>query len=165
MAKNILIDLEKFRSTENRRSDEVRPEGMYRPENPGEGLISIREWAVFQYSCRRCSAAPCIEACAADALEKSDSDVIIRSPNLCVGCKSCVIICPFGSLMNDFFTYVRDRENDYDLSNEHELALFLQNAPEGAVSMTEEDEDPEKHIYRLSDRILIRERTWMNLNH
>jgi len=165
MAKQILIDLEKFRSTDKRRSDEVLPELMFRRDEGGKGLISIREWASFQYSCRRCTAAPCIDACPAEALEKDEDGMIVRAPNLCISCKSCVVICPFGTLMNDFFSYHRNREQEYDLRDEKELELFIKSAPEGAVTLTDGNEDPEKHIYRLTANILVRERTWDNLNH
>ena len=160
MAKRILIDLEKFRSTQGRRSDERPPEAVMRRNPDGGGLISIREWAAFQLSCRRCTAAPCLEVCPAEALEKDEEDMIHRAPNLCVSCKSCVVICPFGTLMNDFFDYHRDRENDYDTMDEKDLELLMRHSPAGAVSITEDEADPEKQNPRLTDRILVKEKTW-----
>ena len=164
MTKRILIDLEKFRNTENRRSDESLPEAVVRSNPHGKGLVSIREWASFRFSCRRCTLSPCIDVCPADALEKDEEGMIVRAPNLCISCKSCVIICPFGTLMNDFFEYPRDRENDYDMMNEKEVELLMKEAPEGAVSLTDQDEDPEQNIHRLTENILVRERTWEQTN-
>jgi len=164
MAQRILIDLEKFRTAEGRRSDETQAEGVFRRNPGGGGLVSVREWAAFRFSCRRCKASPCMDVCPADALEKNEDDMIVRAPNLCISCKSCVVICPFGTLMNDFFIYHRDPDNEYELANSRELELFMEQAPKGAVTLTEQEEDPEKHIYRLSEHILVKERTWEQIN-
>ena len=160
MAQKILIDLEKLRSPKGLSCDESPPEGFYRFSPDGQGLKSIRELAVFQFTCRKCMDAPCIEVCPADALEKEDKGIISRATNLCISCKSCVVICPFGTMMTDFFEYHRDKENYYDLKDNKELELWIKESPEGAVSLVDMDEDPEQHIYKLNEHILVRERIW-----
>lgn len=164
MAKKILIDLQKLRVIPGKSSDHSPPEGLYTPSVDGYGLKSIRELAVFQFTCRKCTDAPCIGVCPADALEKDENGIIARSINLCVSCKSCVVICPFGTMMTDFFEYHRDKENFYDLLDKEELELFIQKSPEGAVQLVDMEEDPEKHIYSLNDHILVKERVWNNDN-
>jgi formate dehydrogenase iron-sulfur subunit len=160
MAPKILIDLEKFRKPEGKSCDESPPEGYIGISEDNTGLKSIRELAVFRFSCRKCTDAPCIAVCPADALEKDEKGFISRSTNLCISCKSCVVICPFGTMMSDFFTYHRDKENYYDLSDEKELDLWIRTSPEGAVTRVDMEEDPEQHIYQLNDQILVRERMW-----
>ncbi len=160
MAQKILIDLEKLRSPRENSCDESPPEGFFGFSADGHGLKSIRELAVFQFTCRKCKDAPCIEVCPADALEKDDKGIISRSTNLCISCKSCVVICPFGTMMTDFFEYHRDEENYYDLKDEKELELWINNSPEGAISLVDMDEDPEQNIYKLNENILVRERMW-----
>jgi len=160
MTQKILIDLEKWRSPRENCSDESPPEGFYGFSIDGHGLKSIRELAVFQFTCRKCTDAPCIEVCPADALEKEDKGIISRATNLCISCKSCVVICPFGTMMTDFFEYHRDKENYYDLRNEKELELWIKESPEGAVSKVDMEEDPKQHIYKLNEHILVRERMW-----
>ena len=76
MAKKILIDLEKFRAVPGTRCDESPPDGLYTPSVDGQGLKSIRELAVFQFTCRKCTDTPCIWVCPADALEKDDKGMI-----------------------------------------------------------------------------------------
>ena len=160
MAQKILIDLEKFRTLPGKSGDESPPEGFYGPSVNDHGLKSIRELAVFQFTCRKCTDAPCIDVCPADALEKNDEDMITRSTNLRISCKSCVVICPSGTMMTDFFEYHRDKENYYDLMDEKELDLFIKNSPEGAVQLVDMEADPEKDIYKLNDHILVKERMW-----
>lgn len=164
MAQRILIDLEKFRSSPGKSCDESPPEGLYGRDVANAGLKSIRELAVFQFTCRRCTDAPCIEVCPADALEKNEKGIISRSTNLCVSCKSCVVICPFGTMMTDFFDYHRDKENFYDVMDKKELELFIKNSPEGAVQVVDMDEDPDQHIFKLNDHILIKEHMWVTDN-
>ncbi len=160
MARKILIDIEKFRSSPGKNGEASPPEGLYGPSVGSNGLKSIRELAVFQFTCRRCTDAPCISVCPADALEKNKEGIITRSTNLCVSCKSCVVICPFGTMMTDFFEYHREKENYHDLMDETELELFIQDSPEGAVQLVDMEEDPEQNIFKLNDHILIRERMW-----
>lgn len=164
MAQKILIDLEKLRSPAGKSCDESPPEGLFGPSLNSEGLKSIREMAVFQFTCRKCTDAPCIEVCPADALEKNEEGVISRSTNLCISCKSCVVTCPFGTMMTDFFDYHRDKDNFYDLTDQQELDLFIKNSPEGAVQLVEMEEHPEHNIFRLNEHILVKEQVWKTDN-
>lgn len=47
--------------------------------------------------CRHCEDAPCVTACPTGAMEQTDKKgpVLIKRP-ICVGCSSCVIVCPYG---------------------------------------------------------------------
>lgn len=160
MAQKILIDLEKFRSVLEKNGNEAPPEGLYRPSVGEHGLKSIREQAVFQMTCRKCTDAPCMEVCPADALEKSPEGIISRANNLCISCKSCVVTCPFGTMMTDFFEYHRNKENYYDVMNKQELDLLIKSSPEGAIQLVDMEEDPENNIYQLNEHILVKERVW-----
>jgi formate dehydrogenase iron-sulfur subunit len=121
------------------------------------GLKTIRELATFRFTCRKCEDAPCISVCPAEALEKDEEGIISRYTNLCISCKSCVTICPFGTMMTDFFKHHRDKSLFYDLTDNKELEKFINACPAGTVSLTETDESPAENIYRLNDKILIRE--------
>jgi len=133
------------------------PEALFYPEANSNGLKSIRELATFRFTCRKCEDAPCISVCPADALEKDNEGLINRYTNLCVSCKSCVTICPFGTMMSDFFRHHRNRDLFYDLKDENELKVFITKCPEGTVSLTDNDESPKDNIYRLNDKVLIKE--------
>jgi len=133
------------------------PECYFHDSPALNGFKSIRELATFRFSCRRCEDAPCISVCPADALEKDGEGIINRHTNLCISCKSCVTICPFGTIMTDFFTHHRNRDLFYDLTDKRELELFVKACPPGVVSLTDADESPAGNIYRLNDKVLIRE--------
>lgn len=47
--------------------------------------------------CRQCEDAPCAFACPTGAILQEEGMVGIREKN-CVGCKVCVMVCPFGAI-------------------------------------------------------------------
>jgi Fe-S-cluster-containing hydrogenase component 2 len=157
MVHRILIDMMKLRSALVENPTLELPEAYYYSAINQNGLKTIRELATFRFTCRKCEDAPCIAVCPADALEKDEEALIIRHTNLCVSCKSCVTICPFGTMMSDFFRHHRNRDLFYDLKDDNELKEFINKCPEGTVSLTDNDESPENNIYRLNDKVLIKE--------
>ncbi|MBA7510834.1 Iron-sulfur protein [subsurface metagenome] len=49
--------------------------------------------------CRHCEDAPCIKICPTKALEKlAPGEPVIIKEDLCIGCKWCLLVCPFGVL-------------------------------------------------------------------
>ena len=155
MSKKVLIDLYKLRNL-----DECKVEAVYKTSPNDKSFKTIRELATFQFTCRRCDNAPCINACPADALEKDKSGVVIRSVNLCVRCKSCITICPFGTLMDDLFQVKTSGYRYMNLSEDSELEKFAAAYPDDIATIVEMDEDPAKNIYKLNDKILVKEYIW-----
>ena len=147
----------KLRSAMAENSTLALPEAYFYPSLNINGLKTIRELAVFRFTCRKCEDAPCITVCPAAALEKDEDGVIQRYTNLCVSCKSCVTICPFGTMMTDFFNHIMNKDLMYDLNDEKELEKFIRACPEGTVKVTDGDEAPDHHIYMLNDKILIKD--------
>ena len=47
--------------------------------------------------CRHCEDAPCLNACQKHAISRIDNQVIIDH-NKCIGCKDCIMACPFGAI-------------------------------------------------------------------
>lgn len=159
MAQRILIDMIRLRKTLADNPETPIPEGIFsRPD----GMKTIRELAIFRFTCRKCEDAPCIAVCPAEALEKDSDGVIDRHTNLCISCKSCVTICPFGTMMTDFFRHHRNKDMFYDLDDNNELELFISACPSGTVTLTDSDEAPEKNIFRLNDKVLVREYLYTN---
>ncbi len=158
MTQKILIDMTKLRDHQiTGRGDQPRLDGILTEHPNTDGLKTLRELAVFRFTCRRCEDAPCIEVCPADALEKDPDGMIVRHTNLCICCKSCVTICPFGTMMSDFFEHKRQGENYFNLEDEKELRRFVEYNPGGAVRLVEMEADPDQNIYALNDRVLVKE--------
>lgn len=51
----------------------------------------------FAVSCRHCTDPICVKSCIAGAISKKDGVVCIDR-NKCVGCLTCVLVCPYGAL-------------------------------------------------------------------
>ncbi len=152
--KKVLIDMVKLRDYANRGYD-----GIWVNGESLEKLCTIREEATFRFTCRRCKDAPCVDVCPAEALEKDADGRISRNVNLCVRCKSCISICPFGTLMADLFDK-KDPSLIYSLNDDSELDLFIKTSPGDTVFPYEGEEDPSLNIFKLNERIMIRDYTW-----
>jgi carbon-monoxide dehydrogenase iron sulfur subunit len=51
----------------------------------------------YAVSCRHCEDPMCVKSCIAGAITKEDGVVRIDS-NKCVGCYTCILVCPYGAL-------------------------------------------------------------------
>ena len=156
MSKKLLIDLLKLRDL-----DDIKMEGVFREGESFKVFKTIRELATFQFTCRKCENAPCINACPAEALEKDADGVVTRAVNLCIRCKSCIVICPFGTMMNDLFEVKTSGYRFFDLNDEKEMTEFAKTFPEDVVRIVEMDENPDEKIFKLNDKILVKELMWL----
>jgi Fe-S-cluster-containing hydrogenase component 2 len=153
----VLIDMIALRAAMISNPLLTLPEALCHSPAGTHGLKTIRELTVFRITCRRCEEAPCIAVCPAGALGKDNDGVVTRYTNLCVSCKSCVTICPFGTMMTDFFRHHGNRDLLYNLCDHEEARKFVEACPPGTAMFTDQPEIPEEHIYQLNDNVLIRD--------
>lgn len=59
--------------------------------------IEEGEGIVYAVSCRHCADPLCVKGCIAGAISKVDGVVQIDRKK-CVGCRTCVLMCPYGAL-------------------------------------------------------------------
>jgi len=66
-----------------------RPQRMVTVEAAGEFGVPLQ--------CRHCEDAPCITVCPTAAIYRHSAETpVLINPDLCIGCKFCLIVCPFG---------------------------------------------------------------------
>lgn len=53
----------------------------------------------FAVNCRHCADAICVKSCIAGALSKTEEGMVAIDRNKCVGCFTCVLVCPYGAIM------------------------------------------------------------------
>lgn len=59
--------------------------------------LNVVEGATVPTECRHCDAAACVAACPTGALFKGGAGMpVLLLPQKCVGCRSCVVACPYG---------------------------------------------------------------------
>ncbi|MBR6917460.1 MAG: 4Fe-4S binding protein [Clostridia bacterium] len=52
----------------------------------------------FAVSCRHCTDPLCVKSCIAGAISKQGGVVVINREK-CVGCQTCILVCPYGALL------------------------------------------------------------------
>ena len=52
-------------------------------------------WRFVKRQCMHCEEPACVAACFAKAMRKTEEGPVIYRPDLCVGCRYCMLACPF----------------------------------------------------------------------
>lgn len=72
-------------------SEGLQPQSRVRVE--GGSALSIA------VNCRHCAQPRCVEGCISGAMTKNpETGVVTSDPTKCVGCRTCVSMCPFGAV-------------------------------------------------------------------
>lgn len=66
------------------------------PFSPRINLVRA-ERATMPVQCRQCDDAPCANACPAAAIVHQGNKIVVKT-ELCIGCKACMLACPFGAI-------------------------------------------------------------------
>ncbi len=52
-------------------------------------------WRFTKQQCLHCQQPACVSACFSKALQKNSDGAVVYYPHLCVGCRYCMVACPF----------------------------------------------------------------------
>ena len=104
MAKVLAIDYEKC--TGCRICEQVctvKHEGVV---NPARSRIKVIKWEqegrYIPMGCQQCESAPCKAICPVKAISRDESlNRVMVDYDVCIGCRMCVAICPFGGMAFD----------------------------------------------------------------
>ena len=78
----------------------VRHDGI---SNPMRSRIKVMKWEAeglyVPISCQQCQDAPCMKGCPVGAIsQEATPDRVRVDYELCIGCRTCVSVCPFGAM-------------------------------------------------------------------
>jgi Fe-S-cluster-containing dehydrogenase component len=71
-----------------------------------ETEIPGQELSTYPVRCNQCKEAPCVKVCPAEATQKREDGIVFVDNNKCVGCRYCVIACPYQN--RTFFSKDKD---------------------------------------------------------
>jgi len=72
------------------------PRPLPRVEVEENGVVS------FSVCCQQCDEAPCVYACLTGALTRDPMGGVVKmEEEKCVGCWTCILVCPFGAIRQD----------------------------------------------------------------
>lgn len=71
--------------------------------NPTKSRINIIKWEAeglyIPVSCQQCEDAPCKTACPVKAIDRDETlNRVTIDYDKCIGCRSCMAVCPFGAM-------------------------------------------------------------------
>jgi len=157
MAAKLIINLAKCKL---QGESEVRCSYKHHPEN--KGIDSLLEMIRFALICRKCEAAPCVNACPQGALEKvptenNDAGTLKRANMLCTGCGTCAIACPFGTIYTDLIPFpssvcdvCKDRLQD------GEKPLCVTTCEDASIDYREVDLKKEEDLVEVFEDIVVK---------
>jgi Fe-S-cluster-containing hydrogenase component 2 len=75
-------------------------EGVFSPAKARIRVVKFdRDGIDVPVGCEHCEDAPCMIACPVRAIYRDeDTYAVTLDPELCIGCKRCLIVCPFGAI-------------------------------------------------------------------
>lgn len=72
--------------------------------NPPVSRVIVEESKPISFAlqCRHCEDAPCTKACIVGAMAKDpQTGIVTNDEERCVGCWTCILVCPFGAIQRD----------------------------------------------------------------
>lgn len=104
MAKMLLIDYEKC--TGCRLCEQVCSVKHDGVSNPARSRIHVVKWEMkginIPVVCSQCESAPCIATCPTNTRSREEGlGRVMVDYDRCIGCKTCIAVCPFGAVSFD----------------------------------------------------------------
>ncbi|MCR4442482.1 MAG: 4Fe-4S dicluster domain-containing protein [Peptococcaceae bacterium] len=94
----------------------------------------------FALQCRHCEDAPCVKACITGAMQRDPATGVVNNDeSRCVGCWTCILVCPHGAVARD--ERGKKAASKCDMcSGIHEVPACVAGCPNGALEYRGERE-------------------------
>jgi len=103
-------------------------------------LVEVNQPLSFALQCRHCEEANCTKACISGAMSKDpETGIVTNDETRCVGCWTCILVCPFGAVKRDESGHKVASKCDL-CSNNDTNPVCVQNCPNNALIFAEKPE-------------------------
>lgn len=179
--KKLYIDLDKCLDCSE---DKCSCSYNFHPEN--NGIETLREMASFAVICRKCEQGTCVLSCTKEALEKmaamqqqlgvaspkGQGDGVLKRYNMrCIGCKSCTLACPFGTIIPEFIPYkvsncdfcigrLNAAQAGPQRGSGNEIPVCVTSCPINAIKYGEFEADESKGEYNIGEYLIAKAYAW-----
>ena len=156
MSKKLVIDLDVCRN-----SDNYELQCSYNQHTGNQGIIALRELALYELVCRRCEERSCVNACPENALEANEDGVLTRYNLRCIGCKSCQHACPFGTMLDGVINLIVTACDMCPQLKASEPPVCVTSCANKAVTFEEIPDPLPKDMFLMGDRFAVRSKHWI----
>lgn len=92
----------------------------------------------FSVRCQQCDGAPCLYACLTGAITRDPlTELLTVDEEKCIGCWTCILVCPFGAIMQDM---ERNKAVRCDICPGEEVPVCVANCPNEALVYLDMDD-------------------------
>ena len=116
----------------------------YKTETPravSRTRVERRGALSFALSCRHCEDPVCVYSCLTGAMQKDpETGLVYVDTERCVGCWTCVMVCPFGAVVPDL---ERKKVFKCDLCPDLEVPACVAGCPNQALRVVDSEEGEE----------------------
>jgi formate dehydrogenase iron-sulfur subunit len=119
-----------------------------RPDEEKPGSRFVRQ------QCRHCADPACVSACLVGALQKTPEGPVIYDSDRCMGCRYCMMSCPYGIpryTWEDPVPYIRKCDMCYDRVTEGGRPACVEACPERATIFGQRDALIDEAHHRIQD--------------
>ena len=86
-----------------------------------DGEYPVAKVELIPMPCMHCDEAPCVTVCPAKATYRREDGIVVQDFRRCIGCKYCIVACPYGVRCFNFKEQVEEEYHRPDLPPNREV--------------------------------------------
>ncbi len=106
-------------------------------------IVQLNQDRFAKKSCLHCVDPGCVNACIAGAIKKTELGAVVYDPDICIGCRYCMLACPVGIPRYEWdkkLPYVRKCDMCYDRLLEGKIPACVEACPNGVLKFGDRSE-------------------------
>ena len=116
----------------SRSKDIIKANRRETPKPLARVRLEVNLPSTFASRCQHCKDPACVAACLSGAMRKDEgTGVVTHDAEKCIGCWTCIMVCPFGAIKRD--TSARKVIAKCDLCSESGTPVCVANCPNEAL--------------------------------